>query len=495
MEGFDIGIIGCGISGTFAALRIAEKFKETKTIGFDIGRPPAKRRRPLEGFLGCFPTGNGRLYPNNINQLQSFIDGRKINHANQWVMDYFKKVNAMKLITDHYPHKNMHKQILDAGFDITLNDYYQWKPESVHKLSHIVSTELENSKNIFFSFDNEVFSIKKEDNTFIVYSSEGNFECKKIILCVGRSGWRWSSNLYKEFGLTFVDDYAKYGIRVELASHHLDKMHKSHCSLVRKDISIGPFCWNGSVIPEDHADVVISAFRSNEDRWKSEKVSFALLKTIECKGQGVYQTDRMGKLTFLLYNDRVNKEKIKSFIKHNSIISVLPDYNWLNDTLTELSDVFPQVCDYGYMYLPCIEPLAAKVKIDDKMQTEIDGLYVTGESAGIKGIMGAAISGCLVANEICKDEFEQLQTIKKITPEIAKIQSLDMKILDKVRAILIGKVKQSTGISMDKLIKILKIQNNKLAIKNMISKAINGGFIFGYVIKRGRNGGIYRQVP
>ena len=37
MESYDIGIIGSGIAGTFAALRVSEKYKDVRTIVFDIG--------------------------------------------------------------------------------------------------------------------------------------------------------------------------------------------------------------------------------------------------------------------------------------------------------------------------------------------------------------------------------------------------------------------------------------------------------------------------
>ncbi len=41
---FDVGIIGMGVAGTFAALKIAQENKDLKVIGIDCGRPPAKRR-------------------------------------------------------------------------------------------------------------------------------------------------------------------------------------------------------------------------------------------------------------------------------------------------------------------------------------------------------------------------------------------------------------------------------------------------------------------
>ena len=54
MNKYDVGIIGAGVAGAFAALRISQNNPGTKTIIFDFGRPPGKRRRQLEGWFGCF---------------------------------------------------------------------------------------------------------------------------------------------------------------------------------------------------------------------------------------------------------------------------------------------------------------------------------------------------------------------------------------------------------------------------------------------------------
>ncbi len=401
MESYDICIIGSGIAGTFAALRIADKYKDIRTVVFDIGRPPAKRRRPLEGFLGCFPTGNGRIYPNNLSSINNIMDGRKIVRSNQWVMEKFNEINPMKLIKDKSPSKHMEKKIDEHDFDIILNDYYQWRPEHVHKLSKNVTAILENSSNVFFSFDNQVLSIKKENDLFVINTEECSIECRKIILCAGRSGWRWVTELYKEFGIIKEDNIAKYGVRIEMPMQYAKDLNHSGCSLTRNDLEIGPFSWNGSITPEDHADLVISSFRSNEDRWKSEKLSFSVLKSIQYPDAGILNAERIGKLTFLLFNDRVNKEKLKSFIKGNSLISLLPEYSWLPGVVKELEDIFPKIIDYSYMYLPHIYPMAAKIDLDQNLQSQIEGLYVAGESANIIGILGAAVSGCIAANESC----------------------------------------------------------------------------------------------
>ena len=208
--------------------------------------------------------------------------------------------------------------------------------------------------------------------------------------------------LYDDLGIISSDDHTKYGVRVEISAQHLKEFNGSHCFLTKDNLELGPFCWNGTVIPEDHSDLVISAFRSNEDRWKTDKVSFSLLGKRFFKDEGSVQADRIGKLSFLLFNDRVSREKIKTFITGNSLLNLVPEYSWLGDTMTELDEVIPKLCDRGYFHVPNISPMAAQIRLGTNLESEIDGMFVAGESAGFCGIMAAAITGTVCADSICR---------------------------------------------------------------------------------------------
>ncbi len=402
-KAYDISIIGSGIAGSFAALRLAERNPDVRAVLIDVGRPPMKRRRQLEGFLGCFPTGDGKIYPGDLERVKDVVDGRKATPVWKWLMDYFKEVNPMKVTKTPKPSAAAKKRIKTAGFELQCDNYYQWRPESVHKLSKMISEIMEDAGNITYSFDNEVFSIRKQrGGTFLINTANGTIVSRKVILCVGRSGWRWVTNLYDDLGIISNDDWARYGVRIEMPAVYMKDFNKSHLTIEKEDLEVGPLSWHGTIIPEDHSDLVISAYRSNEDRWKSEKVTASLLKSIYFDDQGSVQTDRVGKLSFLLFNDRVSREKIRTFMSGKSQLNLIPEYNWLAKTLTELEDIFPNLCNKGYFHVPNIDPMAAKIRLGTNLESEIDGMYVAGESAGIRGIASAAIMGAICADSACK---------------------------------------------------------------------------------------------
>lgn len=399
---FDVGIIGAGVAGSFAALKIAKDHKNTKTILFDLGRPPMKRRRQLEGWLGCLPNSDGKLYLNDIGKVAELVGTRRVNSANTFFSKVLSQTGKFKIVKDKGPSVSVEKKLAKNNFNLILNDYSQLYPKDIHLLSKNIAEAVEVNGNITFNFDNEVKSIYKQKNIFVIVTEEQEFRCKKLIVAVGRSGWRWAKELFTGFGIVDNNDTARFGIRIELSSPHMKDFNKSNCTLLKNDLEIGPLSWYGTVIPEDHVDVAISAFRSNENRWKTDKVSFNLIGNRPFPKLGFEQTDRISKLTFVLSNDRILKEKVSSILTGKSKISIIPEYDWLKEAILELETVIPDLSSKSYFHVPTIIPSAPKINIGNNLETEIEGMFVVGESAGVHGILSAGLMGIVAAEQVCK---------------------------------------------------------------------------------------------
>lgn len=402
MNCFDVGIIGAGVAGTFATLKIAKDHKNIKTILFDLGRPPMKRRRQLEGWLGCLPNSDGKLYLNDLSKIAEVVGKRKSKTAYNYVQKTLSNVGSFKIIKDRSPNSAADKRLKKNGYNVDLNDYIQMYPKDIHLLSKYMVESIEDYKNITYSFDNEVKSIYKQKNMFVIETEDQEYRCKKIIIAAGRSGWRWAKNLYQNFGIVDNNDVARFGIRIEMNSSVMKDFNKSNCTITKGDIEIGPLSWFGTVIPEDHLDVAISTFRSNENRWKSDKVSFSMIGKRPFLNNGFEQTDRISKLTFVLSNDRILKERVAHILTGKSKISIIPEYDWLKETIADFSKIIPEVSTKAYFHVPTITPLPPQINIGDNLETEVDGMFVVGESAGIHGILAAATMGTISANEVCK---------------------------------------------------------------------------------------------
>jgi uncharacterized FAD-dependent dehydrogenase len=402
MNNYDVGIVGAGIAGAFAAFRLAQEHKNIKTILFDLGRPPMKRRRQLEGWLGCLPNSDGKLYTNNISKVSEITGIRKAKSANNYFTKVISNIDNFKVTKDKSLSVSMEKKLKKYGYDFILNDFIQIYPKDVHALSKYMSETMERNRNVFYSFDDEVKSITKQRSMFIVTTENGEYRCKKIILAVGRSGWRWATELFTKFGIIENNDIAKFGIRVEMHSSILKDFNKSACTIFKDNLEIGPLNWYGSIIPEDHLDMAISAFRSNENRWKTDKVSFNMIGDIIYPNKGFEQTDRLGKLTFVLANDRVIKERVSHILTNKSKISIIPEYEWLKQAVADFSNVVPEVASKAYFHVPTIVPFVPEINIGNNLETEVNGLFVAGENAGVHGILSAAITGIIAADMTVK---------------------------------------------------------------------------------------------
>lgn len=400
---FDIGIIGLGVAGAFATYKLAKEFKTLKVIGFDLGRPPMKRRRQIDGWLGCLPNSDGKLYLSDVDKVGDLVGSKKSKLLYNNFSKIINQIDDFKITKDKSPNVSTEKKLKKFGYDLYLNDYIQIYPKDIHALSKHMASVIEDAGNITFNFDNEIKSIHKQKNIFIITSTNNQeFKCKKIILSVGRSGWRWAKEIYSNFGIIDNNDTAKFGIRVECNSSAMKDYNKSNCTIIKPgELEIGPLSWFGTIIPEDHVDLAISAFRSNENRWKSDKVSFSLIGHRNFPNTGFEQTDRIGKLTFVLSNDRIIKERVSNILSGKSKISIIPEYNWLKETISSVSNIIPDI-GKAYFHVPTITPLPPKINLGNNLESEVEGMFIAGESAGITGILSSAMMGIHCANEISK---------------------------------------------------------------------------------------------
>ena len=89
-------------------------------------------------------------------------------------------------------------------------------------------------------------------------------------------------------------------------------------------------------------------------------------------------------------------------MRENSQLCLLPEYKWLKQTLEELDAIIPNLISRGYFYVPNILPIASEIRLGANLESEIDGLFVAGESASVRGILGAAVTGAVCADSACK---------------------------------------------------------------------------------------------
>ena len=397
---YDIAIIGAGVAGVFAAYKLAER-KKANICLIDFGRPPNKRRKQLEGWLGCFPNSNSRLYvSNDLEKISKVANIKATSSADKIINLLLSNNGPVNETKNKEPSEVTKKHIKKLGYTLNLNNYIQWKPEHIHCLSREMSEKIVESNNIDLFFDTEVFNVEKKNDLFRIDSENGEILSKKILLCSGRSGWRFANKIFNDFGIIKENNFSYFGFRGEISSSCVKDWNECSCSVNKKDIEIGPFSWYGTVIPEDHEDLVISSWRSNEERWSSDKVSFSVISKKEYENKGMQQTERLGKLAYVLSDNRVGKIKIKEFLTTKNDILLIPEYKHIINEIKNVEKLIPNFIEKGYMHLPDIITYKHNITVKEDFSTEVDNLYVAGESAAISGLYSAALSGIIAASTI-----------------------------------------------------------------------------------------------
>lgn len=404
MQHYHLAIIGSGVSAVFALQKLVDLGYKQETIVFDIGRPPLKRRTQLHGWLGCLPNGDGKIYLDDNKELDDVIGGSYSDYMSE-ITKYLKSKITPTPVTNAKPNKNVLKNISKQGFEFRHHKYLQTVPKDSHTLSKIISKNIYDLPFINFKFDEEVMEITKQsDGKYFIVTQYKEYTADNILLSTGRAGWRWSFDFLNGLGVIKDNNVMKLGLRIECPIKALPEFNESCCSLLSEKLSIGPMLWGGTVIPEDHTDLTITSFRSNETRWQSDKVSFNLLSHIT-SDKATQELSRLAALTFIVSNDRVYKESLKTITAGKSKISIIQDYgflnkgkqSWLVDDIMKLNDLIPGIINKAYSYVPTVTTTSYNVQLNNKMQTPVGGLYVVGEAAGFSGLMPAMVCGYVFA--------------------------------------------------------------------------------------------------
>jgi hypothetical protein len=408
---FDVAIIGAGLAGALMAHRMMGNKHIGSAVIFDIGRPPLKRRSQICGWLGCFPNSDGRLIVEENPKLAKHIG--KVNY-DKYFSEFLSLIdpeNQLVLAENPSPKRGAMKAIARAGFEFEKHTYYQVIPKDVHKLSKKLSDALDVNRNekVLFRFDEEVYTITKDgpDNLFKIVSQYDTFYARNVVLAMGRYGWRQAGKLFHQFGLVKENSNVEFGIRAEMDEDYAAHFNHSFCTLKHKDFTVGPVVWNGTVMPEDHYDTAISTFRANENRWKTNKVSFSILGKRTFLNRGVEELARITNLTYTLADERILKERISTLLGGKSkITGILEEYGlkeangWLEEAIRKTAEVFPELLDKGLSHVPTIIASSPKINLSKKFKTDVDGLYVIGDISGYKGLVNSAIMGLALADWI-----------------------------------------------------------------------------------------------
>lgn len=314
----------------------------------------------------------------------------------------------------HELYYKIQQYLLDNGIHIIFNTTVK---DLIVENNIIKGVKVQNSKDY----------IEEKDNYNEIYSN-------KVILAVGRKGANWLVNMCDKHNIKTESGTVDIGIRYELPDKVMEKINKYMyegkfigCVGRYKD-KVRTFCQNpsGFVSTEvyDHNITLVNG-HSYKDK-KSENTNLAILvshnfnypfnKPIEY-GRNIAQNLNAigaGKIVVQRLGDIYRgKRTWKEELEHNTVVPTLKNvepgdltfalgYRTMTNILDFIQSVDKVVEGFAapdnLLYGPEIKFYSNKVKITDKFETSISGLYSIGDGGGMtRGLMMASCSGVQMA--------------------------------------------------------------------------------------------------
>ena len=452
---YNVIIIGAGPGGIFSAYELSRLNPDLKVAVFEAGHPLHKRKCPIDGVkvkscIGC----KSCSIMSGFGGAGAFSDG-KYNITNDFggtLYEYIGKKQALDLMK-YVDDINMQyggegtKLYTTAGTKFkTLcvqNDLHLLDASVRHLGTDINYVVLENLYNelkdkVTFYFDTPVESVSAENGGYKITCKDGEYECDKCIISVGRSGSKWMETVCRDMGIPSKSNRVDIGVRVELPaevfSHITDELYESKIvyRTPKYEDRVRTFCMNprGAVVNENTNGIITVNGHSYEDPEKqTENTNFALLvakhfsepfKDSNGYGESIARLSNMlgGGVIMQRFGDLIRGQRSTQSRIDEAFITPT-----LNATPGDLSLVLPKrILDGIIEMIYALDKIAPgtanddtllygvevkfynmEVAVDEHLETTHKGLYVIGDGSGIThSLSHASASGVYVAREIAK---------------------------------------------------------------------------------------------
>ena len=453
---YDVLIIGAGPGGIFTAYELAEADKGLRIGVFELGRPLAQRKCPIDGKkvkacvkcpvcsimsgfggAGAFSDGKynitnqfgGTLYEHIGKQeaidLMRYVDEINLSHGGEGTKLYSTANTGIKRMCLENGLHLLDAQVRHLGTDIN------------YVVLENIYNELRDK--VDFHFNTPVTGVKKTPDGYTVTAGGEEYTCRKCVISVGRSGSKWMESVCEELGISTSSNRVDIGVRVELPAEIFapltDELYESKIVYRTQKFEdlVRTFCMNpkGVVVNENTNGIVTVNGHSYEDpAMHTENTNFALLvskhftepfKDSNGYGESIARLSNMlgGGVIVQRFGDLVRGRRSTETRIRESFITptlaaipgdlslVIPKriLDGIIEMIYALDKIAPGTAnDDTLLYGVEVKFYNMEVKLDKNLETSSRGLYVIGDGSGVThSLSHASASGVYVARHILRE--------------------------------------------------------------------------------------------
>ncbi|WP_174732975.1 NAD(P)/FAD-dependent oxidoreductase [Mesobacillus harenae] len=429
--------------------------------------PPAAGKKD---FAGCLPAcsitngfGGAGAYSDGKFNITSEFGGWMTDYlSNSQVIDLIKYVDGINL--EHGATESITDPLTPEVREIEHRGYAAGLKLLRAQVRHLGTEQnLEILKSIYVYLNDKVDMVfKAEVEDLITEKSKDGHNVKgihlkngeqifadKVVIAPGRDGSTWLAKLLKSRRLKMINNQVDIGVRVETSNIVMEEINKHlYEGKFTFNTSVGTrvrtFCSNpsGHVVVENHSGIMLANGHAYKDpALGSPNTNFALLvshtfsEPFDKPNEFAHEVSRLanslsnGGLIVQKYGDilkgrRSTDKRIKEGFLEPTLKEAVPGdlglvlpYNTMK-SLIEMTEALNHVSpglasEHTLFYGVEAKFYSARPKLTEQFETEISGLYVGGDGAGItRGLAQAGACGVWVARNIIK----KIKTAKELEP-------------------------------------------------------------------------------
>ncbi|MBQ9133584.1 MAG: FAD-dependent oxidoreductase [Clostridia bacterium] len=463
---YDVIIVGAGPAGIFTALEMLRNGSKSKILLIEKGKPVEKRHCPKAETGKCVNCKPSCAITTGFSGAGAFSDGKlSLSYEvggdlpdligaefAQELIDYTDKIYLefgadphVEGISDDDEIKEIRKNAIKANLKLVDCPIRHLGTEKAQKLYlDIQNWLLDHGVDMMFSTECENIIIEDTVCKGVVIREKGEqkeYRAPEIVIATGRRGADWLESICEKHGIAHKPGTVDIGVRVECRNEVMEKVNK----VLYESKLIGypkpwknkvrTFCQNpGGFVAQENYDNDLAVVNGHSYKdMKSNNTNLAILVShnfTEPFNQPIAYAQKVGELTNMLasghilvqrYGDILDGKRtwakelafsnVKPTLKDavpGDITAAMPYRAMTNiiEFIKMLDQVVPGFASTEtLLYSPELKFYSNKVRMDENLDTNIQGLHCLGDSSGwTRGLMMSSVMGVLMGRKLLEKE-------------------------------------------------------------------------------------------
>ena len=466
MNRYDIVIVGAGPAGIFTALEMVKMGTKRSILIIEKGKAIEKRTCPkyktgkcmnckpchiTTGFsgAGAFSDGKLSLCEEVGGDLPSLVGAEFAKQMIDYTDTIYLSFGAdthIEGLGHEEEKKEIRRNAIRAGLKLVDCPIRHLGTEKAQDIYYAIEQHLLNA-GVEIRFDTECLDLLIDENEVcygvVIEENKEKVEVygDEIIVATGRRGAEWLENLCAEHNIAHQPGTVDIGVRVEVRNEVMERVNQVlyESKLVGYPApfknKVRTFCQNpGGFVSQENYDNNLAVVNGHSYKvQKSNNTNLAILVSHNFStpfNQPISYAQKVGELTNMLASGHIlvqrfgdildgkrtwPKELAQSNVRPTlpdavagDITAAMPYRAMMNiiEFIKAVDQVVPGFASYEtLLYSPELKFYSNRVKMDERFNTSVKGLYCLGDSSGwTRGLMMASAMGVMMGRILMEKE-------------------------------------------------------------------------------------------